>query len=108
MLRMYAVQTERDQVRYEPLQPYWDEKNISRRCRPWQQILMFFARTQREHEWSSPRYRFNRQQRRAWERLLEEAERQVQEGDEEGGEGERGEGGEEEEEEESEKPLTPI
>ena len=65
---------------------------------------MFFARTQREHKWSSPRYRFNRQQRRAWERLVEEAERQVQEG----GEGERGEGGEEEEEEESEKPLTPI
>ena len=36
MLRMHAVRTEKDQVRYEPLQPYWDEKSIGRHCRPWQ------------------------------------------------------------------------
>jgi hypothetical protein len=40
-------------------------------------MLMFFARTQREHTWKSPKYRFTRQQREAWEALIEQAERVV-------------------------------
>jgi hypothetical protein len=28
-------------------------------------MLMFFARTQREHTWKSPKYRFTRRQREA-------------------------------------------
>jgi hypothetical protein len=32
---------------------------------------MFFWRTQQSHEWRSPRYQFTRQQREAWERLVE-------------------------------------
>jgi hypothetical protein len=43
--------------------------------RPWQQVLMFFARTQREHTWKSPQYRFTRQQREAWAALVREATR---------------------------------
>jgi hypothetical protein len=51
-----------------------DEKSISQHVRPWQQMLMFFARTQREHGWKSPRYRFTRTQREAWEALVRRAE----------------------------------
>jgi hypothetical protein len=53
---------------------------------------MFFVRTQREHTWKSPQYRFTRRQREAWEALIEQAER-VAGGEEE--EREEVEGGEE-------------
>ena len=48
--------------------------SIQRRCQPWQQMLMFFVRTQRQHEWKSPAYRFNRRQFAAFEKLIEAAE----------------------------------
>ncbi|KAF2820469.1 hypothetical protein CC86DRAFT_411773 [Ophiobolus disseminans] len=44
---------------------YMDKKAIVKHTRPWQQVLMFFARTQKEHTWKSPRYRFKRRQREA-------------------------------------------
>jgi superfamily II DNA helicase RecQ len=76
-VRMEAIRTEKHQTRYTPLQAYMDDKSIKERSRPWKQILMFFARTQREHRWDSPRYRFTQQQREAWEALIEQAERDV-------------------------------
>ena len=76
-VRMEAIRTEKHQTRYTPLQAYMDEKSIKERSRPWKQILMFFARTQREHRWKSPKYRFTQQQREAWEALIEQAERDV-------------------------------
>jgi hypothetical protein len=76
-VRMEAIRTEKHQMRYQPLQPYMDEKSIGEHTRPWKQILMFFARTQREHEWKSPECRFTRRQREAWEALVDEAERKV-------------------------------
>jgi superfamily II DNA helicase RecQ len=66
MLRFEAIRTERDQVRYQPLQPYRDRASVYEHCRPWQQMLMFFVRTQQAHEWASPAYRFNRRQARAY------------------------------------------
>ncbi|KAK5011755.1 hypothetical protein LTR28_005091 [Elasticomyces elasticus] len=45
--------------------------------RLWKQLLMFFARTQREHEWRSPKYRFTGRQREAWEELVDQPERRV-------------------------------
>jgi hypothetical protein len=36
---------------------------------------MFFARTQKEHGWKSPQYRFTRRQRDTWETLVREARR---------------------------------
>jgi hypothetical protein len=55
-VRLEAIQTEKHQTRFQPLQPYMDEKSIGQHVRPWQQMLMFFARTQREHTWKSPPY----------------------------------------------------
>ena len=75
MLRLEAIRTEMHQTRYHPLQPYQDVSEIKRRCRPWQQMLMFFVRTQRQHEWKSPSYRFNRRQFAAFERLIAAAEK---------------------------------
>ena len=46
---------------------------------------MVFARTQWEHAWKSPAYRFIRRQREAWEAFVEAAERSV-EGEEDEGE----------------------
>ncbi|CAN9283890.1 unnamed protein product [Alternaria alternata] len=74
-VRLEAIRTEKHQTRFQPLQPYMDQKSIGDHTRPWQQILMFFARTQREHAWKSPAYRFTRRQREAWEALVEEAEK---------------------------------
>src|SRR5437762_2154024 len=76
-VRLEAIRTEKHQTRYQPLQPYMDEKSIVEHARPWKQILMFFARTQRQHEWNSPKYRFTRRQREAWEALTEQAKHQV-------------------------------
>jgi superfamily II DNA helicase RecQ/uncharacterized C2H2 Zn-finger protein len=72
-VRMEAIRTEKHQTRYQPLQPYMDEKSIVEHSRPWKQMLVFFARTQREHEWTSPKYRFTRRQREAWEALVKQA-----------------------------------
>jgi hypothetical protein len=70
-----AIRTEKHQTRFQPLQPYMDKDAIVKHVRPWQQMLMFFARTQREHTWKSPKYRFNRRQRETWDALIEQAER---------------------------------
>lgn len=77
MLRLEAVRTEVEQKRYQPLQPYQEASSIERRCRPWQEMLMFFVRTMREHSWKSPKYRFNRRQFAAFEQLIEVAEEEV-------------------------------
>ncbi|KAJ6078253.1 hypothetical protein N7467_008006 [Penicillium canescens] len=42
-----------------------DADNIERHTIPWQQILMFFTRTQAPHEWASLNYKFTRRQRAA-------------------------------------------
>jgi hypothetical protein len=57
-------------------------------------MLVFFARTQREHAWKSPKYQFTRLQREAWEALVEEAKRSAQ--------------GEEEQEEEEETEIDKV
>ena len=55
-VRLEAIRTEKHQTRYQPLQPYMDKEAIVKHTRPWQQVLMFFARTQKEHTWKSPQY----------------------------------------------------
>ncbi|KAK7177379.1 hypothetical protein PSPO01_16572 [Paraphaeosphaeria sporulosa] len=54
-VRLEAIRTEKHQTRYQRLQPYMDEKSIGEHARPWQQMLMFFWRTQQEHAWKSPK-----------------------------------------------------
>ncbi|KAL1640735.1 hypothetical protein SLS61_010230 [Didymella pomorum] len=98
-VRMEAIRTEKHQTRYTPLQAYMDEKSIKERSRPWKQILMFFARTQREHRWKSPKYRFTQQQREAWDALVEQAERDVGGAEMEIADEDQDEDGEEEEDE---------
>jgi hypothetical protein len=69
-VRLEAIRTEKHQTRFQPLQPYMDKDAIFKHTRPWQQALMFFARTQKEHAWRSPQYRFTRRQREAWQALV--------------------------------------
>jgi hypothetical protein len=76
-VRLESVRTEKHQTRYQPLQPDMDKNAIVEHARPWQQMLMFFARTQRGHEWKSPKYRFHRRQREAWEALVQQAQRGI-------------------------------
>ncbi|TKA55481.1 hypothetical protein B0A49_13343, partial [Cryomyces minteri] len=97
-VRMEAIRTEKHQTRYQPLQPYMDGKALGDYSRPWKQVLMFFARTQKEHGWRSPKYRFTGRQREAWEELVDQAERGVDNG-EERAEEEGSQEGEESEEE---------
>jgi hypothetical protein len=88
-VRLEAIRTEKHQTRFQPLQPYMDKDAIVKHMRPWQQMLMFFARTQREHTWKSPQYQFTQQQQEAWEALVQQAERSM-EGQEEEVEGDKG------------------
>ena len=74
-MRLEAIRTEKHQTQFKPLQPYMDKDAIVKHTRPWQQMLMFFTRTQKEHRWKSPRYLFTRRQREAWETLVREARR---------------------------------
>jgi hypothetical protein len=46
--------------------------------RSWQQVLMFFARTQAEHDWASPEYELTANQMRTWQALVQEAEKVVE------------------------------
>ncbi|KAK3077427.1 hypothetical protein LTS18_010292, partial [Coniosporium uncinatum] len=55
-VRLEAIRTEKHQTRFQPLQPYMDEHAFAKHTQPWRQMVMFFARAQREHEWASPKY----------------------------------------------------
>ncbi|KAJ5396387.1 uncharacterized protein N7487_003512 [Penicillium crustosum] len=72
-IRIAAIRVQRDQLPHKPLQAYMDADNIQRHCLPWQQILMFFARTQTPHQWKSPSYRLTPRQRLSWEHLWRQA-----------------------------------
>ncbi|OJD20477.1 hypothetical protein ACJ73_08189 [Blastomyces percursus] len=72
-IRIEAIRTERHQTRHTPHQAYIDEESIAEHVRPWQQMLMFFGRTQIENEWTSPQYRFTPRQRKTWRVLWQVA-----------------------------------
>ncbi|MCJ1360886.1 MAG: hypothetical protein MMC33_010895, partial [Icmadophila ericetorum] len=95
-VRFDAIRTEKHQTRYQPLKPYKELPELERNSRPWQEILMFITRTQKEHTWKSPEYELNQRQTRAWSRVVEEANLVAEEKER------RAEEEEEEEEEEDE------
>jgi hypothetical protein len=51
MLRFEAICTEIDQVQYAPLELYRDREQVCKECQPWQQMVMFFVRTQHDNTW---------------------------------------------------------
>jgi hypothetical protein len=53
-VQLEAIRTEKHQTQFKPLQPYMDKDAIVKHTRLWQHMLMFFARTQKEHGWKSP------------------------------------------------------
>ena len=79
MLRFESIRTEVHQNVHRPLEPYQDRDDIARQGRYWQQVVTFFVRTRQAHEWQGPRYRFNRRQDRAFQHMMEKAERSVAE-----------------------------
>ena len=85
MLRFEAIRTESNKISYHPLEPYQDRNQIGRQGRAWQQMMMFFVRTQRRHQWKSPSYRLNQRQKRAFERFIALAQQSVDEYDGEDG-----------------------
>jgi hypothetical protein len=48
-VRLEAIRTKKHQTRFQPLQPYMEKDAIIKHVCLWQQMLMFFTRTQREH-----------------------------------------------------------
>jgi superfamily II DNA helicase RecQ len=76
-VRMEAVRSEKHQTRYTPLETYWDPDEIARRVQPWRQMMVFFVRTQKEHDWKSPPYKFTPEQFEKFDRLIEEAGRVI-------------------------------
>src|SRR6186713_1535079 len=110
-VRHEAVRTEKQQTRYQPLKPYKEAGDLTRNSKPWQQVLMFFARTQGNHEWSSPEYKFTSRQSAAWlkfERMaVQDAEQKKQKRQRKQSTNEVN-GESEEEEEEEDKKLSPA
>lgn len=77
-VRMEAIRNEKEQKRYVPLMAYQDEEAIGLNAKPWQQVVMFFLRTRKIHEWESPKYRFTDEQKRSWSKMMREAGIEVQ------------------------------
>jgi Orsellinic acid/F9775 biosynthesis cluster protein D len=100
-VRKEAIRTEQNQTKYQPLQAYQHEEEIEDHVRSWRQVLMFFVRTQKEHDWESPKYRFTNAQQQAWNRLIEKA-KQVSDEEKESSNDEEEEEDEQEEEEDME------
>jgi hypothetical protein len=69
LLRVEAIRTEKIQNRHRPLQAYMHPDLIIKHMRPWQQMMMFLVRTQVEHDWESPGYRFTPRQQHTWQIL---------------------------------------
>ncbi|CAG8359639.1 unnamed protein product, partial [Penicillium salamii] len=67
LLRIEIVRTMKDESPHEPLLAYLDPAGIQKHVAPWQEMMMFFARTQMEHSWPSPPYAFTRRQQQSWE-----------------------------------------
>lgn len=79
---MAAIRTMPGQTPHTPLQAYMDEKSVQDHVRPWQQILMFIARTQTGWLWQGkqPTYIMTRRQRKTWHQLWQAARQVVQQG----------------------------
>lgn len=78
-VRLEAIRTERHQTRYQPLEAYQDSETMKERVRPWQQMLIFFWRTQQgASDQTHPRYRFTPRQQAAWDQLVQVARPQIQ------------------------------
>jgi len=71
VLRLEAVRSDPNQKQYVPLSTFRDASSIERRCTALQQVVLFFVRTQREHTWRTPAYRFNPRQAARFEKMLE-------------------------------------
>ena len=80
-VRKEVMRTEEDQSRFVPLKGYQQVEEIRDKGRHWQQMVIFFVRTQQEHQWKSPKYRFNVHQRDAFQRLIEVAHNEVEQTD---------------------------
>lgn len=79
-VRFEAIRSEKHQTRYVPLMAYQDYKAIGTYTRPWQRVLMFFARTRKaESRKAAPKYRFTGQQEEAWVQFIHEAKREIRE-----------------------------
>lgn len=78
-IRLEAIRTEKSRTRYQLLQPYMTTKTLMKYSRPWQQILIFIARTQATHDWVSPAYELTAGQARTWQALVHETEKVVAE-----------------------------
>ena len=76
-IRMEAIRDQVHQQRYRPLQSYQAKKPSNDYCRPWQMVLMFFARTWPLVDPVYPRYTLNNRQERAYSALLLAAETQL-------------------------------
>lgn len=69
ILRIEIARTKQAESPHDPLMAYMRDVDIHRHVEPWQRILMFFARTQVDHEWESPSYEFTERQQRSWDNL---------------------------------------
>ena len=76
--RMEVVRTEKHQTKYQPLLPYKDLRAIKENGRPWKQMIAFFVRTRREHDWASPKYKFDRRLKSTWAALMAAVAKEMQ------------------------------
>ncbi|KAB8226893.1 uncharacterized protein BDW43DRAFT_317345 [Aspergillus alliaceus] len=68
-----AMQSKKGQTLYCPLLAYMDADSVAKHVQPWQQILVFIARTQVPRIEKSPLYGIISRQRKKWQQLWQTA-----------------------------------
>lgn len=71
-LRVEAARVEPGKRPSQPLKAYMTEDRMKQYVEPWQQILVFFARTKATPYARDPQYRFSRTQQAKWDRLWQQ------------------------------------
>jgi superfamily II DNA helicase RecQ len=72
-IRLEAVRTHHEASSQRPLQPYQHPSSLAKSTRYWQQIIMFFVRTQSRPDQAHPSYSFTADQQNAFDVLIEQA-----------------------------------
>jgi superfamily II DNA or RNA helicase len=76
-IRNDAARVQHDHTAPKPLMAYMDAASIQKHVEPWQQVLLFFARTHAPNDWTTPEYEFTPRQRCTWEQFWAAAQEQT-------------------------------
>lgn len=75
---MKVVRTQKTQTADVPLGKFHTFEKLMESTQSWKEIIMFFARTQAPHAWTSPQYQFTDSQQDAWTQMMTAAAKEIE------------------------------